>query len=457
MANQKSKHLQLPYNYIPRDYQLPFLQAFDDNINNGLGKIRKFILVWHRRSGKEKTIINVCAKQMEHRVGSYYYFFPSFTQGKKILWDGMDKDGFKFLSHFPKEILAGKPNDTEMKLKYTNGSIFQVIGTDNIDSVVGTNPIGCVFSEYALQDPRAWDYVRPILAENGGWAIFNFTPRGNNHGKAIKEQAEGDKENFYCEVLTVDDTKCIPPYILAQERKEIIKQHGNDALYQQEYMCSFETPVEGSYYGNQIRMAQSEGRITRVAYDPAILVDTWWDLGVGDSMAIWYTQSVGNEVRAIDYDEFNGEGLDYCAKRLKEKNYVYGEHTAPHDIEVRELSTGKTRRELAAGLGINFNVAPKLPIDDGISACRIIFPRIWFDEKKCERGLDALKSYHKEYDEQNKCYKDRPHHNWASHGADSFRTFGVGYKERVFSQEEQTPTQRLSENPKQLAAFNMAR
>jgi phage terminase large subunit len=418
--------VRLPYNFEPRFYQLPLLESLDN------GK-KRAIIVWHRRAGKEKASVNIMAKRMYERVGNYYYYFPTFTQGKKILWEGMDKSGFKFLDHFPKHLLKKKPNDTEMKIEYSNGSIFRIIGTDKYDSLVGPNPVGCVFSEYSLQDPMGWDLVRPILAENDGWALFNFTPRGENHGYQLLEMAKNDPA-WFTQILTVDDTGVIPRDVLDQERREIIAKDGNDALYQQEYYCSFKVPIAGAYYAAQIMKANEEKRITSIPYERVIPVDTWWDLGIDDSMTIWFTQTVGKEIRFIDYYETSGEGLVHCAGMLKEKGYVYGTHTAPHDIEVRELTTGKSRRETAKNFGINFDVVPAGNIEDGIDAARNIFSKCWFDDKKCNRGLNALKSYHKDYDEKNLTYRVHPVHDWSSHGADAFRTFAVGYKDRSYGQ-----------------------
>lgn len=420
-------NIELPYNYEPRTYQLPFLEVFDKNINDKSGKIRKFVKVWHRRAGKEKTDIAVVSKQMQLEKGAYYYFFPTYNQGKKILWEGMDKSGFRFIDHFPKQLLQGKPNDTEMKLKYKNNSLFQVIGTENINSIVGTNPRGCVFSEYSLQDPRAWDYMRPILAENGGWAAFNFTPRGENHGKELLNLAQDDPDNWWWEILTVEDTKAIPKEVLEQERKEIIRLHGNDALYQQEYMCSFTAPIPGAYYASQLMQATNEGRLCNVPHEQRIPVDTYWDLGIDDSMTIGFFQVVGKEIRIIDYVECQGEGLPYYINILQNKGYVYGEHYAPHDIQVRELSSGKSRLEMADSMGLRFKIAPKLAIEDGIHAVRMIFNNLWINNVKCKRLVDALKSYHKEYDEKNKIYKNHPEHDWSSHAADMLRTFATSF------------------------------
>src|SRR5687768_12893465 len=205
----QSSSLEIPFHFKPRSYQAEFFKAMTT------GK-RRACLVWHRRAGKDKTVINYTVTQMVQRKGIYFYFFPTYAQGKKILWDGIGKDGFKFLHHFPQELLFCEPNQTEMKITFKDpadasqpGSIFQIIGTDNMDSVVGTNPVGCVFSEYALQNPKAWDFVRPILKENGGWAVFVYTPRGKNHGWRLWDAARR-KENqarWYTSILTVDDTK----------------------------------------------------------------------------------------------------------------------------------------------------------------------------------------------------------------------------------------------------------
>lgn len=412
----------LPYNYKPRDYQVPVWGAFDRGV-------KRLIVVGHRRWGKDKTGINVVATKMFERKGIYYYFFPTYKQGKKILWDGMDKEGYKFLDHIPQQVRT-KTNDTEMKITTKNGSLLQVIGTDDINSVVGTNPVGCVFSEYSLQDPRAWDFIRPILAENGGWALFIFTPRGGNHAQQLCQMAQQDTKNWFVLISTVEDTMAIPKDVLEQERREIISKDGNDALYQQEYMCSFTVPIAGAYYANQIMQAEKENRMKEnIIYEPSIPVDTWWDLGIDDSMTIWFSQSIGQEIRFIDYYENSGEGLPHYISILQNKGYIYGGHYAPHDIEVRELTSGISRKDTARGLGLVFQTVLKTSIDEGIHAVRTIFNRCFFDKNKCLRGLNALKSYHKEYDEENKIYKSHPEHDWSSHTSDAFRTFAIGIKQ----------------------------
>lgn len=216
----------LPHKFTPRDYQLPLLEAWDKGI-------LRFILVWHRRSGKDKTVVAQVPKKMFERVGLYFYFLPTYTQADKVIWKGADKDGFRFTDHFPSELIKNK-NDTEMRIELVNGSIVQFIGADNIDRIVGTNPIGVIFSEYSLMKPNVWEFIRPILAENGGWAGFIFTPRGMNHAWKLLQMALQDPLNWFVQILTVDDTHAISKEALEQERKEMPQD-----LFEQEYYCKF--------------------------------------------------------------------------------------------------------------------------------------------------------------------------------------------------------------------------
>lgn len=420
----------IPYKYEPREYQIPFLAAMD-------GGKRRAVLVWHRRAGKDKTCLNYMIKEMFTKAGSYYYFFPSYKQGKKILWQGKDKTGFPFMGHFPEPRILRK-NDTELLIEVwlkdpddEKTSIFQIIGTDDIDAVVGTNPVGCVFSEYSLQDPAAWNYIRPILAENKGWAIFNGTPRGENHFRDIFEYAEDHKERWFSQVLTARDTKAISEAELKIEKEEIMKNTGDDGLYNQEYLCSFELPVQGSYFGKWMTKAKEEGRICKLMWEPKILVDTWWDIGVNDINSIWFVQMAGNQIRLIDYYENSGEGLGHYIKEVKNKPYIYGVHHGPHDLEVRSWTGGKSRWEIARDLGLKFEVEKRQGFEDGVEAARSVLPRCIFDKEKCKRGIDALKSYHKVYDEKNKTYKNKPYHDWASNASDAFRYMSMGIKDRL--------------------------
>lgn len=408
----------IPYRYSPRPYQLPVLQALDSGI-------KRIVAVWHRRSGKEKTFINVCVKKMFERVGTYYYIFPTYTQAKKVLWDGLDRDGFPFMGHIPREVIK-KKNETELRIEVLNNSALQLIGSDNIDSVVGTNPVGCVFSEFALQDPKAWDYMRPILRENGGWAIFDYTPRGKNHGYSLYQMAKSNPD-WFAEILTIDDTKAISVADVDAERREGMSEE----LIQQEFYCSFEGVLQGAVFGRQVNEAEREGRICSVPYQPEHKVDTWWDIGVGDPTSIWFTQDVGRELHVIDYYENSGAGLgiDHYAKYLQNLPYVYGKHNGPHDLQAHQFAAnGKSTLEVAQALGIKFNVVDKLDKQSQINAGRSFMKRCWFDRKKTERGVNALQSYHYRWDDNRKSFGDEPYHDWSSNGADAWMQLAVGHK-----------------------------
>lgn len=417
--------------YQPRSYQKPLIQARRDGV-------KRAVAVWHRRAGKDLTCLNIIIEEMQKKIATYYHLFPEFSQGKRILWDGIDGKGKPFLSYFPKHEIDGKPNETEMQIKFKNGSIFQIIGTDKPDKIRGTNPYGCVFSEFSKQNPAVWNsIIKPIVMENGGWAIFNFTPFGNNHGKEIYTLSKNDPL-WFNQLLTIRDTRRDAPNesglsVISEEEIENERKAGMDeGIIQQEFFCSFEGYTEGSYYIKQLGEAEKEGRISNVPWNSDLPVDTWWDLGIGDATGIWFSQTVGKEIRLIDYYETSGEGLPYYTKYLKEKLYTYGYHHMPFDIKQKVLSTGKTRYEDALTLGIRpIRIVPKLPIDDGIHAVRSILSRCWFDAKKCKQGLDALRQYHKEYDEIRREFKAQPCHDWSSHGSDAFRYFAVGFREHI--------------------------
>lgn len=410
--------LTIPYSFTPRDYQVPIFKAIDS-------WYKRIIQVRHRRAWKEKTDINIVAKKMLEKVWTYYYVFPTYTQWRKILRDWIDKSGFKFTDHIPKE-LRESTNNQEMKIELKTWSIFQVVWTDRIDTIVWTNPIWVIFSEYSLQNPLARDYVRPILAENWWWAIFNFTPRGENHAFDLLQFALED-DTRYTSVLTVDDTKAIPKEVLEQERKEIIHKNWDDAIFQQEYYCSFEAAIQWAYYGELMKQAKEEWRITRLPYEHALWVYTARDLWMSDSTSIWFFQVYWKEIRLIDYYENQWESLEHYVNVLKEKWYRYNDHFLPHDVEVRELSSWISRKQTLYNLWLSCTVVPQMNIMDWINAVRAILKYCWFDKEKCDFWIKALRNYHKDYDEKAKTYRKTPKHDWSSHWADSFRYLAAMY------------------------------
>jgi phage terminase large subunit len=392
--------------FSPRAYQWPVFEAYED------GK-RHFCLVWHRRAGKDKISFALMVVAAFDRVGNYYYVFPNYTQGKKALWDAL-QGGERAIDLCPPELVAQR-NHSEMRLTLVNGSTIQIVGSDNVDSLVGTNPVGLVFSEYSLQSPLVWQFLRPILVENGGWALFNFTPRGANHAQDLYELATVEPD-WFCSRLTAEDTGVFAPEELASERRQM-----SEELFRQEYYCDFEAGNEGSYYGRLLSAAKDDGRIGRVPAEPGLPVHTSWDLGVGDATAIWFFQVVGRERHYVDYYESSGEGLPHYVRNLQQRNYVYGRHFAPHDIEVREFSSGTSRIDTARQLGIRFEVIPQHTLEDGIEAARLLLPRCWFDSERCKDGIAALRAYHKAFDDRRQTWRDRPEHDWSSHAADAFR------------------------------------
>ena len=412
----------LPHHFTPREYQLPFFRAMD-------GGKKRAVLVDHRRCGKDKSAINFVFKEMFTRKGAYYYFFPTYNQGRKILWDGSDKDGFPFLGHMPEKLVKAK-NSTEMKLTTINDSILQVVGSDNIDTVVGTNPVGCVFSEFALQDPRGWDFMRPILRENGGWAIFPYTPRGKNHGWDLYKMAK-DNDEWYTETLTIEDTYgrggTVGPQDVDAERKAGMSEN----LIQQEYYVSFEAAVENAVFGQQIWLARQEKRICQVPWITTLPVNTYWDIGWNDATAIWFAQTLRGEVRLIDYYEARQASLDHYIKMIKDKPYIYGSHNLPHDAGYKRMETGKSTQEIGWELGIDMEIVPKLSEEDQINAARMLFNRCWFDEDKCAKGIDALSSYHFEYDTETRILGKTPKHDWSSHSSKAFELMAVAHVDEM--------------------------
>lgn len=438
-------NITIPNQWNPRPHQLPFFQSMDQ------GK-KRACLVWHRRAGKDSSVLNFTSKEMFRRVGNYWHLFPKQRQARKAIWNGIDGQGRKILSQvFPQEIVK-RQDSTEMMIEVANGSTWQLCGSDNYDSLVGSNPVGVVFSEWSLCDPNAWNYVRPMLAENGGWAIFIYTARGKNHGYTLYNMAKKNPE-WHCELLTVNDTRredgspVIGPEIIQQERDEGMAEE----MIQQEYYCSFDAQIPGAIYAQQLAAARDDGRLTSIPIEPSVKVHTAWDLGVSDAMSIWFFQEVGKELRLIHYYENHNQGMEHYIQYLQEfsaKNQVnYGQHLAPHDIEVRELTSGKSRKDTARQMGIKFRTVQRPQRKaEGHQAVRKIFPRLWIDDRRAEHGLNCLASYQYEWDDKKGVFKDSPLHDWASHGADALQTLALGWNSQVSMSVKPPQPQRMKMN-----------
>lgn len=440
-ANQKVEPIRvsLPYRYNARPYQSGLFKEFFAT------EKRRFIVYWHRRAGKDKSYFQIAVAATQEAPGAYWYMLPKSTQARKAIWKGRGKDGLRFLDHIPKEIIKSI-NNTEMYVEFTNGSLLYVLGSDNYDNLVGNNPLGVIYSEWPLCDPSSWDYIRPILAENGGWAMFCGTPRGRNHGYAMLQQAKKFPDRWYTSVLTAEDTTdndgnpIITPEIIQQERDEGMSED----MIQQEYYCSFDAAVPGCYFSKEIKAAYSDNRITRVPIEKSLPVYTFWDLGIGDDMSIWLMQVIGKELRMICCYSDSGYGMDHYINWLhefaKKHGIVWAEHYAPHDIEVRELMSGESRKDTAARMGIKFKVVQRVKSkSDSINAARAIFPRVLFDSERCAKGIDALASYHREYDDKRKCFKDKPEHDWASNLSDAFQQMAMSWKDKLPKPKKRRP------------------
>lgn len=401
--------------FFPRTYQLPILQALDKGIKR---------VVWccHRRGGKDLTIFNWVIKELIKETCTCFYVLPTYSQAKKVIWDAINNDGFRIIDYIPKEIIA-QMNGQEMKIRFINGSLFQLIGSDNIDSLMGTNPKIVVFSEYALQDPAAWDYIRPILKVNGGVAIFISTPRGRNHFYDLFRTAQ-TTEGWYSQKLTIEDTKVLTPEDVKQEQAEGMSEE----LALQEYYCSFDRGVEGSYYAKLLNKMTEQERICPLNYDPSRMVFTSWDLGWDDSTAIIFFQLQGNNINIFDCEEHSNKTLGFFKEILIRKGYKYGGHLFPHDVEqIDGLSTGCTRKEILEDLQIPVTTVPKGLIADGIETVKgLLGSRIYIDNTKCRPLIKALENYHKDWDDKHKVYSNKPRHDWSSHYADALRYLAEG-------------------------------
>ncbi len=401
--------------YRPRPLQLA--------IHEALERKRFGAAVCHRRFGKTVLAVNHLQKAATSCTKPrprFAYIAPTYSQGKSISWD--------YMKHYAAPIPGHRVHESELRIDYPDtgngGAQVRIFGADNPDSLRGLYFDGVVLDEYGLMRPTLFsEVIRPALSDRQGWAFFIGTPNGKNQFYDIVEKAKSDP-TWFAAIYRASETKILNPEELAAARQVMTADE-----YAQEYECSFEASVKGAVFARELQAIRESGRITRVPYDPALPVDTDWDLGVGDSTAIWFSQSLyTGEVRLIDYYESSGVGLPHYLGVLNEKRdtrgYVYGEHWAPHDIEVKELGSGLSRRETAFNLGLNFQVTPKRALDDGIHAARMILPRCYFDEKT-QAGIEALQSYRWDYNTRIHEFKPMPVHDWASHAADAFRGLAV--------------------------------
>lgn len=412
----------LPFNLDYREYQKPLVNF----VRNGW---KRWVVCWHRRCGKDKTFFNLLIEEAIKNIWGYAYILPTYAQWKKIIWDSIDTKGLKFRDHIPKQILIWE-NWTELKYTLANWSFIQILWSDTIDNIRWISPRWIIFSEYAFQNPTAWEVMRPILAENNGWALFNSTPNWKNHFYDMYEMAKENSE-WFCQKLTVDETKVIDKEYIDKERLWGMSEE----MIQQEYYCSFDVWAIWSYYADLMTQAYDSNRITNLPkwFNP---VDIYFDLWRWDQTAVWFKQNDWMFFNFIHYYESNWKHIskyfDYLDDYLDKNNLQLWKIYFPHDSSQKRIEAEKSSLELAQDRywhhKIHYIERTKSIWKDR-DRVRELLPRCRFDKDEAIQWIRCLENYHKKYDDKKKVYSDDHEHDWASHWADSFRYFAVSHQD----------------------------
>jgi hypothetical protein len=411
--------ISLPNEWHPMQHQVPVWT----NMQNG---VRRAALLWHRRAGKDSFAINYLATVAHQKVGVYWHMLPTATQARKVIWNGVDRYGRRVIDQAVPPALREKTSDQEMFIRLKNGSVIQLVGSDNFDSLVGSNPIGVVFSEYAIANPMAWAYIRPILRENGGWAVFISTARGRNHFYRLYDTNK-DNPNWFCQTLTVDDTfredgtPIMTPDDIAEERREGM----DESMVQQEYYCSWEGGLQGAYYTDEVNDIRDNRMGSFDAQDGYAM--TAWDIGVADKTAIGVFMrhpTTGAPILMDAYEDRN-KGLAHYIRHVRkwqQENYLFHYHFGPHDLAKTEWTSNNRVIDTAHDLGISFDMLQTEDLLDGIDRTRSFLRKLYVNENDNTLNvLDMLQSYRRDYDEKNQVYKDKPLHDFSSDTADMIR------------------------------------
>ena len=388
-------------------------------LHKEISKHRFCVIVAHRRLGKTICVLMQQIRDALQTKKSNYrgvYVAPTVTMAKSVAWD--------YVKTFTNKIPDVNYNEAELRVDFPNGARIQLVGAnDGGNRLRGRFLDSCIIDESQAMPSELFNQIiRPALVDRNGlegektWCIFIGTPQLQNYFYEIHKYAE-KTDGWYTVVLPASKTKVVPEDELKQARDIM----GDDA-YDQEFECSFTANISGSYYGKLMEKAYNEKRITNVPEEENLETEVYLDLGINDMTSLWFCQRSLHEYRFIDYEEFNGEGLQYLADFLEKKNYIYSRLIVPHDIKVREMGTGVSRLEILQKLHQgNIEIAPKLMLNDGIEAVRHNFDNFWFDEMKCSVGINHLKAYSKVYDSRHRVYRNRPLHNQSSHCADALR------------------------------------
>jgi hypothetical protein len=351
----------------------------------------------------------------------YAYIAPYYSQAKSIAWD--------YLLRFAEPAIV-KANQSELWVELVNGAKIRLLGAENCDALRGNYLDGVVLDEFADMKPRLWgEIIRPLLADRQGWATFIGTPKGHNAFYDIYNEAQKNP-NWYVKTLRADQSGLLPLAELEDAQATM-----SDNQYEQEFLCSFEAAILGAFYGQEMRRITDLERITTVDYDPMFPCHTAWDLGFNDSTAIWWFQVVYGEIRVLDHHSSNGQSIPFYTLLMQQKEdefgYKYGYHYLPHDARAKTLASGGKSiiEQIAAKIDIkHLKIVPNLSLQDGIQATRLALTRCWFDNR-CEEGIECLRQYQREWDDDKKVFRDRPKHDWTSHSADAFRYLSIVWKD----------------------------
>jgi len=420
--------IEVPRYFKPRNYQLDLFRALE-----GIGQPQKkrALLRWHRQSGKDMACFAYMCYKAVQVPGNYFYFFPEYSQGRRALWEKIDKSlGVKFLEFMPDELISRR-NNQDMLLELKNKSTIRIVGSDNYNSVVGIGAAGLVFSEFAYSDPIAWDKMRPVAQIHDAWVIFNSTPNGRNHMYTLENNVRKMNSWYVSELQTLWPEKpnyssVVSPANIDEERASGMEED----MIEQEYGVSYTAGIKGSFYADVIGRAHNDGRIGVFPHLKHGLVDTYWDLGSTDDTAIWFVQRSGGSYVFIDYLENSGLDVADYAELLSDKGYNYGTHFLPWDGGHKTVIikySAKTMLEYALKdykLSADVVLANRVPVLQGIQAVRSIFERCYFNEGTTSDGLKKIEAYHRRWDTKKQAFMKEPVHDWSSHAADALRTFG---------------------------------
>lgn len=417
--------IELPNGWKPRRYQFKLWDALQ---NKG---IKRAIEIAHRRWGKDDVILHHTAIEAHKRVATYWHALPEYTQARKAIWNAVNPHTGKrrIDEAFPHQ-LREKTVDDEMFIRFKNGSTWQVIGSDRYNGLVGAGVAGVVFSEWALCNPSAWGYIRPMMEENDGWATFITTPRGRNHAKAMYDMAK-DNPRWFAEISTIYDTGALSQAQLDESLKEYVALYGEDvgqAQFDQEYLCSFNAAILGAYFAREMMALRAEGRIQEIDPVPGKPVHRAWDIGVRDDTSIWWFQVVNGRPLIFDCYTASGAGVDHYAEVVHAKPYAPGTDFVPHDAKVKEWGTGRTRVETMEQLGLKPQLVPMATFLDGINAARLTLRKAVFHPRCEDKGIAALEQYRREWDDEKKTFKATDVHDWTAHLSAAFRYLSLSWR-----------------------------